>query len=104
MKFLNSTPTFFFSYRDKDGKYLLINKQYEKVLNLPYKKILGKTIQNLIGSENYNISVPFLNQALNGQEVIFSYPWRYNKHKCAIMEVHYIPDFDKSGKVVKGIY
>ncbi len=59
------------SYITKDEHYEFVNKTFEDWYKVPRSKIIGKSIQEMIGEENYKQLKPYINSVLSGETVTF---------------------------------
>ena len=59
------------SYITKDEYYEFVNKTFEDWYKVPRSKIIGKSIQEMIGDENYKQLKPYINLVLSGETVTF---------------------------------
>jgi PAS domain S-box-containing protein len=86
------------AYIDRDERFVLHNRQYEKWLGLSHDEIHGKTVRELLGENRYPEAQPHLQAALAGNNV------RYEKtihapHKNRDAMVSYRPDIHPDGRV-----
>jgi len=100
---MHDNSSIFFSYLNKEGRFLYISKRYSKLFDLPSQSILGAKLSDLIKKKSYETQKPYLEKAFNGEEVKFAYPWEYKPGSFRMLKLHFIPDFD-SKKNVKGIF
>ncbi|MES2205546.1 MAG: GGDEF domain-containing protein [Pseudomonadota bacterium] len=59
------------SYITKDERYEFVNKTFEDWYKVPRSKIIGRSIQEMIGDENYKQLKPYINLVLSGETVTF---------------------------------
>jgi PAS domain S-box-containing protein len=87
----------FFSYIDRDYRYRFVNKAYEKFFDLPADRILGRTLPELMGTNNFEFAKPYLDSALTGQTMSYEYHMTRPDGPGRWMKVHYVPDLTKQG-------
>lgn len=92
----------FYSYVDPALRYRFVNKRYEEFFDQPASDIAGKPVKDLVGERNFNLIAPYLQQALAGQEVSFTYPMELPHGDARWMNVQYTPDGDDTGRI-KGV-
>jgi PAS domain S-box-containing protein len=59
------------SYVDKDMVYRFANKGYERWFGLKEEDIVGRKVEELLEPKAFNLSLPFIQSALKGEEVTF---------------------------------
>jgi len=84
----------------KDYKYLLANKAYCEAHGKAPKDILGKTVAEIWGKENFEKYIkPKLNLCLKGKEVIYKSWMEFEKLGRVFMDVRFYPFRDRCGRV-----
>jgi two-component system, cell cycle sensor histidine kinase and response regulator CckA len=91
------------SYVNTDSRYLFINKAYETILGRPRAEMIGKTIAEVIGAENYRRAENYIKTAIGGQEVRFEFEFQLPDSGSTWLDVHYVPEMDHQGRVL-GFY
>ncbi len=86
------------SYVDRDLRYRFVNATYGKWLDIPVERIVGRSIQELLGEE-----VPVVRdnakRALAGERVTYEAELPFPDGQTRHLDVTYIPDMDESGDV-----
>lgn len=91
------------SYINQEERYVLVNHAYEIDFQIPCHQIVGKTIPELLGQENYQIIAPKIKKALQGQQIRFETSYLRKDGSTGWQEATYTPEFDERGMVI-GIY
>ena len=91
------------SYVDARLHYQFVNHAYEKVFGRPREKIIGRHVQDIVGSENYAKIKTFAHRALAGRQTHFEMAVRNDAGHEVWLEVNFVPYADANGRVV-GFY
>lgn len=67
-RIVDNSPAFI-SYVDEDLHYRFVNQYYTEWFKTDPEKILGQHVQEILGPEVFSRHTPFLQRALNGEEV-----------------------------------
>ena len=79
-------------------RYQYVNRMYELSYGHTKEQILGKTVQDIAGSENYQNAANFLAKASHGQRT--TYERRFSLAQGEVWaRVDYVPQFDDDGNV-----
>jgi PAS domain S-box-containing protein len=79
-------------------RYQYVNRMYELSYGLTKEQILGKTIRDIAGVENYQNATKYLTEALHGQNT--SYERQFSLAQGETWgRLDYVPQFDEKGKV-----
>ena len=84
------------SYIDVDGRFVRVNRTYEQWLGRPADEIVGRTVEDLLGHDYWQKTLPARIAIRDGKSVTFDtvYPTlKGNRHA----QVTYAPDFDDRG-------
>ena len=90
------------SYVDRDGKYQFANAFYKTLLGFEYQNMIGRTVQELFGEQNYKAMSEGVQRTLKGEHVHFERDQTLNG-KLSHLSVDYIPDTAVDGTVM-GLY
>ncbi len=91
------------AYIDESQRYIYNNRTYETWYGKPRSTLRGKTIKSVVGKDNYQKMLPYIETALAGKAVTFeSQPIAANGSSYW-MSATYIPDLDADGQV-KGFF
>jgi len=85
-------------YIGNDYKYYYANKAYADWFKKDKGDIIGKKVEDFLGSEIYQLLQPFISKALQGHKVQFEERIPY-KNRNRFVEATYIPDKDEDGYV-----
>ncbi len=91
------------SYVDADERFVFVNREYEKAYDLKREEIIGRSIESIIGEENYGGIHSHVRKALSGTPVRFEVFFRKNGDDPRWFEINYVPELDEAGRV-KGFY
>ncbi len=89
-------------YVDADERYHFVNKYYESVFQTARRDILGKTVKDIIGAENYARASVHIKKALLGQQVEFDAPISFGAQPSPYdrARVLFSPDISDTGEVL----
>jgi PAS domain S-box-containing protein len=79
-------------YVDKNYRYQFVNRNYERWFGLKQEEMLGRSIKDLLPKGTYEISLPFVNRALAGEEVSFEGIVRLPDSTTKVFHNHLVPD------------
>ncbi|MDD3825207.1 MAG: PAS domain S-box protein [Anaerolineae bacterium] len=91
------------AYVDREERYRFANKQYEAWFGQPPQEIVGKHLEDLLGSEAYPIVRPYMQRALEGDAVRFEQWVPYQGAGLRYVDSAYVPSRDGEGRV-QGYY
>jgi two-component system, LuxR family, sensor kinase FixL len=87
-----------FSYLDAGQRYRYVNRRYEERWNRPATEIIGKTAEELLGTEGYSVARPHIEAVLAGEPMTYEAEFEYADAPRS-MQVRYVPDIDATGRV-----
>lgn len=82
---------------DQDLRYRLVNKVFERWRQAPRESVIGKTITEIMGDDEFQRSKPWLDRALKGETV--SYEKSYPERPISLVTASYSPMFLEDGSV-----
>ena len=82
---------------DQDMRYRLVNKLFERWRNMPRHAVIGKTLAEVMGEEEFERSKPWLERAMKGETV--SYEKSYPDRPISLITASYSPMFLEDGTV-----
>lgn len=82
---------------DHELRYRLVNKVFERWRQESRESVIGKTIHEVMGQEEYERSKPWLDRALKGETV--SYEKSYPDRPISLVTASYSPMFLEDGTV-----
>lgn len=78
--------------------YEFVNDQFEKSFGIPVEKIIGSHIKEIIGEENYQHALKYINEVRKGKSIAYENTFNLVSGKRWI-RVNYSPIFDEDGQV-----
>ncbi|MCA9057263.1 MAG: PAS domain S-box protein, partial [Planctomycetaceae bacterium] len=96
---MDSIPAYI-SYVDVDERYLWVNQVYEDWYQRPRSEIIGRTIRELQGEENYAVIQPHVQRVLRGDSVHYEQELQSSSHHRMTFDTHYIPHRSEGGRVL----
>lgn len=103
LKLITDSLPILIAYVDHHQRYRYINQTYQTWFGRPRSEFLGLRIKELVGDINYQKMLPYVEQALSGEEVSFEIEPTNSQGNSRWMNATYIPDIDSKGKV-KGFF
>ncbi|MCH9022887.1 MAG: PAS domain S-box protein [Planctomycetes bacterium] len=100
--FTDSVPAFL-GYVKSNLVYRYVNKHYAEMLGRSKSEIIGRTVEDVLGSETYRNIRPYLDQVLAGHAVQHELSVNIASLGQRHMDIRYDPDRNKSGAVI-GFY
>lgn len=91
------------SYIDKNGRYVFVNRQYEQVFKLDRREIIGKSVKEIIGQDNFSQIKKQINDTLTGKMVRFEAAFINADGNPEWFEVANVPDIGRDGSI-NGFY
>jgi diguanylate cyclase (GGDEF)-like protein/PAS domain S-box-containing protein len=82
---------------DRDFRYRLVNKAFERWRGRSRETVIGKTIAELTGEKEFAISRPWIERAMHGESV--SYEKEYDEGEVRHIKASYSPLFLSDGSV-----
>jgi len=86
------------AYVDTDERFFRINRTFEQWFQKPLREIVGHTIAEILGPENYERLREKIKRALQGEAVQFEVKNVYADRSRQVL-VTYTPDIDENGRV-----
>lgn len=90
------------AYVDAEYRYRFVNRNYHQWFGRPQWDIVGKTVPEIMGQENFAAVQGYMDRALSGQPVTFEVTRGYPAGQ-RILHASYVPDADATGRV-NGLY
>lgn len=87
------------SYVDAQQRYQYVNKQYEEWYETTADRLVGKTIQELMG-EDYQYVKSNVESALSGEEVGYGFTLDFPDGQQRYLWITYVPHLNHSSEVV----
>lgn len=98
----NSVPVLL-AHIDNNKKYRFVNTNYNHWFKNQNDAFLGKSVEEVLGKDNYAIVQPYVESALEGKQTSFEYQFRTDDHRKKDVQVAYIPYINNEG-VQKGVF
>jgi PAS domain S-box-containing protein len=87
------------AYIDKNFRYQFLSPSYETWFGKSLSGIQGKTIEEFIGTDKFQLRKAYLDRVLTGEKVKFNAFFQHPIHGPMEVEQIYQPDFDDRGEV-----
>lgn len=80
------------SFINTSFRYIFVNTAFNNFYHVKTKDIVGKPVENLWGTENFNAKIkPVLEQCINGEEVFFQYEGIIPNGDYRILKMNFYP-------------
>ena len=79
------------AYVDRSETFRFVNRPYAEWLAVPRKEILGKTMRDILGDENYAERKPLIDAALAGERKFFAATYDHPQRGRLALQVDYVP-------------
>ena len=90
------------AFVDQEEHYRFVNTAYAAQWNLPVEKIIGQTVRDIAGENNYVRIAPHLKKALSGERNTYDLTLRLPDHRIRYKEVTYVPEMINGS--AEGVY
>ncbi len=91
-------------YLDHELHYTFVNNTFLRLRGLARDKIIGETLENILGADEALLAAPHIDRAFKGDTVVYERLWPTMAHpKGRWFRTRVVPDFDAAG-VVQGLY
>ncbi|MBV6457154.1 MAG: Sensor histidine kinase RcsC [Fimbriimonadaceae bacterium] len=87
------------SYLDSDLRYRFVNRRYENWFGITRDEIVGKPMEEVLGSEAVTVLKPHIEAVLRGETVHFESLVPYQASGEKWIDAQYVPDVGADGKV-----
>lgn len=84
---------------DCEQRYRFSNLAHRQSWAGDGSQIIGKTMAEVLGAENYESARPYVERALKGEEVTFEMTVSYKSTEPRFVRINYLPQFDMDGQV-----
>jgi PAS domain S-box-containing protein len=83
----------------KNERYLFVNRAYADWVELPPEQIIGKTVKEVIGEDNFNLSRPYMQQVFEG--ISGSYERQVTSPFGSMTQsIDFVPQVDGNGGII----
>jgi len=80
-------------------KYEFVNKAFQKAYGIPYEKIIGSHMSEILGKEKYQFALKYIEEVRAGKSVSYENVFNIDTGNHWL-KVNYVPEFDKTKNVV----
>ncbi len=84
---------------DKDGRYVLANRQYEEWFGVTNDQLIGRHVREVLTEASYQAAQPYVEQALSGQEAAFELQIPHKDGSRRWISATYVPKLEEDGRV-----
>jgi PAS domain S-box-containing protein len=84
---------------DRHGRYRFVNRAYAERLGLAPEQIIGKTLEEVLGQEAYQVIQPHIQTVLEGDLVQYEVEVPYERIGRRFMHAAYVPEKNADGEV-----
>jgi len=84
----------------RDLRYRFISRAYAEVTGRRPEAVVGRTLPEVIGEENFQAIRPYVERVLLGERVEFERELSFPRLGRRVMDVVYTPDLDDTGQVI----
>jgi len=88
------------AFVDRDRIYRFANRAYEDWVNLPVSEVIGRRLDDVIGTENYAGRRAQLDAAFEGEAQAFETEWPRHDGSYRVADIRYLPRLDDDGTVL----
>lgn len=89
---LNGLPSMVMQI-SRDYTYMMVNSTYEKWFGLKSEEVIGKRVEEILGTDQFAIVEPYIKRALSGEQVQFQAELIYPKIGKRHLQINYVPRF-----------
>jgi PAS domain S-box-containing protein len=90
-------------YVDRNYRYQFVNMNYERLFGRTQEAIIGTSVKDFLPQGAYDVSLPFINRALAGDEVTYEVPVQLPDGTTKVFYNHLVPDVALNGET-RGYY
>lgn len=92
------------SYLDKQRRYTFVNNTFLSLRGATREKILGESLEAVLGRAEAQLAAPYLDLAFKGETVIYERLWHTIPHpQGRWYRVRVVPDFGRDN-IIQGVY
>ena len=84
---------------DRSGRYRFVNRAYAERFGLMPEQVIGKTLQEVLGKEAYQVIQPHIQRVLEGDLVHYEVEVPYERIGRRFMHAAYVPEKNADGEV-----
>ena len=79
------------AYVDRDERFRFVNKPYAEWMGVSRKEVLGSTMREVLGEENYAERKPLIDAALAGERMFFAATFDHKVRGKLALTIDYVP-------------
>jgi len=87
------------AFIDNQRRYILVNREYEEVFDMTREDLVGSTVLDVVGEENYSRIADYITEALTGRHIHFETTFITPKGETQWLDYDYIPTQNGAGEV-----
>ena len=91
------------AFVDRNYIYRFANRAYEDWFYLRPEEVIGRTIMELMGPQEFELRRDAVNKVMAGEQVQFELPWPHRDGRHRISDIRYLPRRD-ANEAVEGFY
>jgi PAS domain S-box-containing protein len=91
------------AYVDRDEIFRFVNKPYAEWMGVPRKEIVGRSMREILGEENYAERKPLIDAALSGERKFFAATFDHPARGRLALQLDYVPWIAPGGTEAEGI-
>lgn len=102
LRLVTDNADVYLAHCDKEGRYVFVNKAYTKRFRCAPETLIGKRIEEVVGSKAYAMIEPYIRRVLAGEAVSFYIAVPDDESGERYMYCRYVPDIEPSSGTVRG--
>ena len=87
------------AFVDNQRKYVLVNLEYQKVFKIQRDELIGASVRDVVGEDNYSRISMYITEALAGKQVHFETSFKTLTGETQWLDSTYIPTLNGLGEV-----
>lgn len=91
------------SYVDLKERYVFVNREFEKSINMERDQIIGQKMEKILGPTNYEKVKSYIEHALSGESGHFEFTFRTKRKAKKWYDINYVAEIDIQERV-SGFY
>ena len=100
LKVITDALPILIAYVNSQQHYRYTNRTYETWFGKSRSDLIGRSMKELLGENNYQKILPYVTTVLTGKAVTFENQLTTENGNLYWIDATYIPDFDSNGKVI----
>jgi len=91
------------AYVDKDLRYRFMNKPLAEWFGRPRREVIGRTMAEVLGAENFAAREPMIKAALGGERQFFAATFDHPERGTVAAQTDYVPWLNPASGAVEGV-